>query len=221
MKKLSVMALLITAFISLFSSGYTVSHLCDSTSEYVVKAAFPVFEGEGSAKVNSDIKSVISEKFNAEVNEMKSMPKDDQLNLVPYSETTCSIFASNDYFVSVLFYNESFTGGAHPSHVYFSYNYDFNLDKAVKLQDAGWPASFLSKLSAYCIKDVKSQLAKKEINDTASLADAIKPEYSTFDVFNVTEEGMYITFNEYKVAPYYIGAVTVHIPNSEVEKMIK
>jgi len=221
MKRFAIMAFLIMTCITLFSAGYTVSQLCDSTSKYIVKASYPSFEGADFAKVNDDIKSVITTNFNTQVKEMKEMQKDEQLNVVPYSETTCSIFGYNDNFVSVLFYNETFTGGAHPGHTYFSYNYDFNIDGEVTLSDAGWPSSFLTKLADYCKKDITAQLVKKKVEDAESMVQEINPKYSSFNVFNVTTDGMYITFNEYVVAPYYIGALTVYVPDDEVEKMIK
>ncbi len=218
MKK--ALILFFAAFIAIasYSAEYSLKTMKKITDKYEIKADYPCFNDTIYRKVNKDIEANITKWFNDRTEESKNY--DYSFAQGKFYETlACSVFSFDDYAVSIRYYNEAFTGGVHPDHNYFSYNYDMKLKMEVTLADAPWGTKWLKKAAAYCKNDIIRQLKENDVEDAESLISDIPAELSSFAVFNADDSNIYFTFNEYQAAAYYLGAFTVKIPASDFIKM--
>ena len=122
--------------------------------------------------------------------------------------------------VSVLFESESnITGYAHPSHPLSSVTYDVVQNKVLTLGDVFKSGSdYLNVLSAYTRNELMSRKDAEQIKDF--ITDGTKPTAEHFKVWNLTDQGLLITFPEYAVAPYYYGKQQVLVPFSALKDIV-
>lgn len=138
---------------------------------------------------------------------------------------------ADEKILSYLREDYSFTGGAHPSTAYISYNYDPETGKALTLRDVvtdydGLYEKVLEALQkVYEDNDegalfsdyadtVKAMFYGTETDDAgASDTDAAEvPETAASLNWIMTEEGVDIIFNQYDIAPYAVGQLAAEIP---------
>lgn len=122
-----------------------------------------------------------------------------------------SVIQSNDAFISVIVREEGYTGGAHPFHTVLTFNYDVKNHKELSLTDF----ITLKEVSDISRKDLRDQFTKKGDAGTFEMfaidgTDPLRPE--NFQNFTVTPSAVVIYFNEYQVAPYVYGEMSVMIP---------
>lgn len=108
-------------------------------------------------------------------------------------------------------------GAVHPFRYSMTVNYD--LEKGIKLslgdlfaEDAG----YLKVISSYSI----AELSKRDIGFYGGFERGAEPTSENYRNWNITNEGLLITFDEYQVAPYAAGAQIVTIPYSELRPLI-
>jgi hypothetical protein len=107
-------------------------------------------------------------------------------------------------------------GAAHPYHYSITVNYDLEQGREIMLDEIFLPNSdYLQRISDYC----KAQLATRDIafDMFAQGADPLPENYQRW---NLSRDGLVITFDEYQVAPYAAGPQIVVIPFGELEVMI-
>ncbi len=107
-------------------------------------------------------------------------------------------------------------GAAHPYHYAQTLNWDLEKGVEIQLFQLFKPdASYLQVISDYC----KAELSKRDIAFDAfqTGADPTKENYRNW---NITPDGLVITFDEYQVAAYAAGAQTVVIPYSALSDIL-
>ena len=138
-----------------------------------------------------------------------------------YFETGDSVFYASNNLISILFYEGwYFSGAAHPNNSNFSLNYDLNNYKALDLNDllkTGWE----NRVSQICIKDLMKKLYPDNKETDEWVQSGAGPDAKNFKVFNVTKEGIVITFVTYQVAAYVYGPSEVFIPYAEIKDVMK
>lgn len=108
-------------------------------------------------------------------------------------------------------------GAAHPGLNSSTLNYDLAQGKELALSDLFLPNSdYLGVISQYCV----NELSKQPFFDSA-FADGAKPTLENYRNWNITPDGLMITFDEYQVAPYAAGPQTITIPYSELKSLIE
>jgi hypothetical protein len=128
-----------------------------------------------------------------------------------YFNVNTSVVQSDDTFISVLVREDGYTGGAHPFHSISTFNYDIKNHKELSITDF----MTLKELSDMSRKDLRDQFTKKGDAGTFEMfaidgTDPLRPE--NFQNFTVTPSAFVIYFNEYQVAPYVYGEMSVTIP---------
>jgi hypothetical protein len=128
---------------------------------------------------------------------------------------THTVTAAMDDLVSVLFYVDGYVmGAAHPFHYAQTLNYDLAEVRALSLADLFEPgAPYLEALSEYSLNDLRQQ-------GVLEWADGALPEAENYQRWNITPEGLLISFDEYSVAPYAAGPQAVLIPYPMLEESI-
>ena len=107
-------------------------------------------------------------------------------------------------------------GAAHPGHSSITLNYDLSNGSEIHLDQLFFPGSpYLQVISDNC----KTQLAARDIafDMFSSGADPLPENYQRW---NISNEGLIITFDEYQVAAYASGPQIVTIPFSELQGTI-
>jgi hypothetical protein len=117
--------------------------------------------------------------------------------------------------ISLQFVVDGYTAGAaHPFRVISSFTYDLDAGQEVQLEQLFTPgASYLQTISQYCVDELSSR-------DIGAWLDGAAPRPENYTVWNITADGLLITFNEYQVASYAAGAQTVVVPYTELQDIL-
>jgi hypothetical protein len=109
--------------------------------------------------------------------------------------------------ISVLFYVDGYVmGAAHPFHYSHSMNYDTAAVRMLELEDLFRPGTdYLGVLSQYSLDDLERQ-------GVLEWEEGALPQAENFQRWNITPQGLLISFDEYLVAPYAAGPQEVLIP---------
>jgi hypothetical protein len=103
---------------------------------------------------------------------------------------------------------------AHPYHYTITYTYDLAGNRPLALSDLFQPGSaYLERIATEAVE----QLTAREI---LLFPEGAIPTEENYRNWNITPEGLLITFDEYQVAPYAAGPQTVTIPYSELADLI-
>jgi hypothetical protein len=109
------------------------------------------------------------------------------------------------------------TGAAHPFHQSSTVNYDLEEGRDLALADLFRPgADFLEAIARYCI----GELQKRDIAFDPSDPGAA-PTAENYRNWNITGDGLMITFDEYQVAPYAAGPQLVVVPYADLGTLTK
>lgn len=128
---------------------------------------------------------------------------------------THTVTAATDDLISVLFYVDGYVmGAAHPFHYAHTLNYDLGEARALTLADLFEPgANYLEVLSQYSLDDLRRQ-------GVLEWEDGALPASENFQRWNLTPDGLLLSFDEYSVAPYAAGPQAVLIPYSVLEDLV-
>lgn len=118
-------------------------------------------------KVVADFKKLMIKATTAE--DLKHLPKD----VGYYLDLGYSVQYADDDVISLLFSEDTYSGGAHPNHNFFALDYDLKNGRELKLAELfKLGAKYLETLSAYSTKDLQSRKSP-ETGENAGLAQDI------------------------------------------------
>lgn len=104
-------------------------------------------------------------------------------------------------------------GAAHPGHYSRTLTYDLEGGLEVTLEHLFLPGvDYLTPISGYCI----AALRQRDFGLDDSWLGGASPIVENYRNWNVTGDGLLITFDEYQVAPYAAGPQEVVIPYTEI-----
>ena len=108
-------------------------------------------------------------------------------------------------------------GAAHPYHYSLTLNYDLEQGRKLSMSEL-FPkdSDYLGVISRYCI----AELSKRDIGFYGGFERGAEPEAKNYRNWNITANGLMITFDEYQVAPYAAGPQTVTIPYGALTTVI-
>ncbi len=109
-------------------------------------------------------------------------------------------------------------GAAHPNHYSVTLNYDLAQRRELTLDELFLHGvNHMQTIADYC----KAELSKRDIGYTDPIfqtgADPLAENYRNW---NISNEGLIITFDPYQVAPYAAGAQTIVIPFAELQQLM-
>jgi len=127
------------------------------------------------------------------------------------------IFQSNELWSLKFDFMGYADGAAHPYHYSMTFNYDLERGRKLSLDDLFHSDSnYLEAVSSHCI----FELSKRDIGFYGGFEHGAEPTPENYRNWNITSNGLIITFDEYQVAPYAAGAQTVIVPFMELQKFI-
>ncbi len=147
---------------------------------------------------------------------INSSPATPDPNFAPsFLQTEYSITHGNDGLLSVLFTVSYYVAGAaHPNQYALSLNLDIANARVLKLGDLFKSGvDYLQVLSDYCIQDLKH----RNVLEWNTGALPVEENYRTW---NITPEGLLISFDPYEVASYAMGPQTVTVPYTSLKDIL-
>jgi len=108
-------------------------------------------------------------------------------------------------------------GAAYPYHYSSALNYDLEQGRKLALSEL-FPkdSNYLDAISRYCI----AELSRRDIGFYGGFQQGAEPKPDNYRNWNITASGLLITFDEYQVAPFAVGAQSVTIPYRELNTLI-
>ncbi len=163
---------------------------------------------------NTEMQTIIQSEINDFKKAVSEMPHDPAF-AAPSLDGKYNLLFQGGVIVSIKFEIQGYTGGAHPYLNIKTANYDFSQNRQVTLSDLFLPNSnYLEVISKYCI----AELGKRFIDFASGMwATGAAPTPENYDNWNITPDGLLITFDAYQVGPGASGPQTVLIPYSELQ----
>jgi hypothetical protein len=149
---------------------------------------------------------------------MQTLPDERQENNLSIDYDIDVIHPNNHTTVMVRFNIEGMQAGrAHPYHTHRVLNYNLDTGKTLALSELFKPHSnYLKLIAQLSRKQLQGKLSDKWMIDEGTKADP-----KNYQNWNIQNDTLLITFDEYQVAPYVNGPQEVEIPYSELKKVLK
>jgi hypothetical protein len=107
-------------------------------------------------------------------------------------------------------------GAAHPGTYSITLNYDLAQGRELALGELFLPTSnYLEAIANYC----KAELSKQPFFESP-FAEGANPTPENYRNWNITSNGLMITFDEYQVAPYAAGPQVIQIPIDQLQQVV-
>lgn len=121
---------------------------------------------------------------------------------------------------------ESFTGYVNSDWFPVPLNYDLKAGRPLKhLADLFEPKSkFLESIAAYCVDELMRRglnCGSGGVGDEQWLRRGAEPKAENYSAWNLTRDGVQITFGEYQVGPGCLGLVDVVVPYDYLRGMLR
>lgn len=200
----------------------------NAEQSYTIDVTYPQIEGENLPANAKQFNKLISDMANHDVQQfkkyvaadqvhMKTLPPEIRKNSLHMDYDIDVVKPSGKTLISVRLTVEGMQAGrAHPYHNHQVLNYDFSTSKVLALSD-------LFKAKAKYLNLIATE-AKQRLNgkleDKWMIAEGTKPLAKNFKNWNLENDGIVFTFDEYQVAPYVNGAQEVEIPYTALKAII-
>lgn len=191
--------------------------------KFSIETSYPQLTGEDARaeKFNKVISSFVAKASNEFRNDSKSAAADLQANAdMPgyLLNISYEVIHADNQIISLLFKNYAFTGGAHGNTASKVFNYDLKNGQMLRLADLFQSDSnYLKVISDYCIAKIKA----RNISDDDWIRNGAGPKQENYGNWNITPQGLMITFDAYQVAAYAAGPQEVVIPYSALKQVIR
>jgi hypothetical protein len=189
------------------------------TPAYKITAQIPFLEGSTDPRVqafNVELKSIAQKEmdaFKSNLADLAATPSSTDSSL----DVRYELVSQKGNFWSLKYEIFGYTkGAAHPYHYTITVNHDLENGRDVTLDAVFLPDSnYLQIISDYC----KAELKTRDIS-FEGFEQGADPTPGNYHNWNLSEEGLVITFDEYQVAAYAAGAQAVVIPFGELGQLI-
>ena len=136
-------------------------------------------------------------------------------DMLEYDVNFGDIRTSGKYIGFMFNTSSYFKGDTHPTAQIYSFNYDMEEKREVKLNDIFSPLSkdYLKIFSEFCYKELTARVERGELASSDDfITEGTDIKEANFSCFNIKGSEVIIVFNQYQVAPYSSGISEVSIP---------
>ncbi len=227
-KHLSVLPLLLAGFIliscvstrndlSISLSDYQTITETEKAEHFTYKTEYPLFSE--NEVLNEAIKEQIvnpvkktsrdtKEDWKLEAEERKTAFGD--TSFPPYeSLTTLESVVESENFISIVFHDYTYTGGAHGYPCKKTLTYMKSEDRIVNIMKA--TGLSLDKISRLCYDELLTLMDKEQISDIQWIQEGTEPETENYRAFTFDGRTLTVFFNPYQVAPYASGIIKIEV----------
>jgi hypothetical protein len=184
---------------------------------YQINAQIPQLTGSGDPRVTA---------FNQELKDLVTTEVDtwrenfQQVTVITngssLDETYTLISQPGDLWSLKFDFNFYSDGAAHPGLYSITLNYDLGQGRELALGDLFLPNSgYLEAIANYCATELSKQPGFE-----GPFTDGAKPTPKNYRNWNITPDGLLITFDMYQVAPGASGPIQVLVPYGQLQAMI-
>jgi hypothetical protein len=188
-----------------------------------VYVSIPVMTGADSAVAdpfNQAVADIVAENVTAFKDgliqsEATATPIPEIAEFPSFIQLTYEVFIADNDLISIRFHVTFYgAGAAHPGSYSVPLNYDLGTARVLELADLFQPDSpYLEVLSVYAF-DTLTQA------DMLFFPEGVEPRPENYRSWNITQDGLLLTFDEYQVAPYAAGPQQVVVPYSALTRII-
>lgn len=148
-----------------------------------------------------------------QIDDFKNQYQDvEKINAQPYSMwIDYQIFSANRNFFSVLFMNSYETGGAHPNHLVFTYNFDIKNERRLSLAD------IFPEHQSDILNYVKNELKQNPDYFSENIDELTGQDIQKF---TLTDRSIIFHFSPYEVAAYAFGPIEVSVEYEKITHWI-
>jgi peptidoglycan-N-acetylglucosamine deacetylase len=173
----------------------------EEKENYLINVIYPKTNNEYIA---NEIKTLIDakiEKFKQDA--IEPSPNSQKMTLY----ISYATILNQDEILSLKFSEETYTGGAHPSHLVFTKNYKLSENIEIKYGDIILDETILKDLSDFALEYFKKQKFEFDL-----FLEGLDPKEENYSTFALTSDSLIFYFNEYQIAPYYAGSFELKVP---------
>lgn len=188
---------------------------------YEIKAEVPTFQGDMDPRVVA-FNTTMMNLVNAEIDTFKKNiselpPAAEDVSPGSFFEVTYALILQSSNLWSFKFdFSGYVAGAAHPYLYSLTVNYDLGQGRQLTLSDLFLPNSnYLEVISKYSITELGKRNLGFEI-----FSEGAAPTLENYRNWNITNEGLMITFDTYQVGPGAAGPQLVIVPYSELQAVI-
>ncbi len=136
-----------------------------------------------------------------------------------FFDVTFRQFTSPGDIISIRFSAEGYhAGAAHPYHITRTLNFSLKTGQELDLGMLFRPETdYLEIIADYCT----TELSTRDIGFAIGFTGGADPRPENYRSWNLAEDGLLITFDEYQVAPYAAGSQEVLVPFSVLRESLK
>ena len=186
---------------------------------YEIKAQVPTLGGSAEARV-VNFNTAMMNLVNTEINAFKKNVSELTINPVSPNSSLDVTYAltlqRGDLWSFKFDFSGYSAGAAHPYLYSLTVNYNLAQGRQLILSDLFLPNSnYLEVISNYCIAELSKQPGFE-----GPFREGAAPTPENYRNWNITTDGLMITFDTYQVAPGASGPQTVTVPYSELQVVI-
>lgn len=227
---LTTMSCAETQALAKFSYAAKQYHDVSKAKHYTINIKYPFFnniptEDTLNALIKRNVDQTIAD-FKSDMEMSAAEPildlpiKEDSNTL----DTNFKIYNQTKNIISIRFDNyKYYYGAAHPNTDFKVLNYDLKQNKLLTLNNLFKAnTNYLQVLAEFSRKSLTDKFAKLDANNPVELQEAgLAPEFENYQVWNITPEGLLITFPAYQVAAYVFGPQEVLIPYESLNNILR
>lgn len=206
----------------------TTKHEENQQAAYTIDINYPQINGEHLTDAAKEFNRLVTALVDSSVQQFKNHVKADAAHMQTLPEELRHNSLNLNYDVDIikpahqtllavrLSIEGMQAGHPHPYHAYQVLNFDLNKGKKLALKDLFKPnANYLKAFAAYANKKLNSKLQDKWM-----IKEGTAPLAKNYQLWNLEDDGILITFPENQVAPYVFGAQEVEIPYYTLKNLI-
>ena len=187
---------------------------------YTITAQIPSLQGSSDSRVttlNARLNQIAQDEINRFKNDVLSFASNPPISAGSSFDLQYSVIGQRADIWSIKFDISLYSdGAAHPAHYSATLNYDLANGREITLDELFLSSSnYLQVISEFC----KTQLSTRDIGFD-SFSQGADPLPENYLRWNISNEGLVITFDEYQVAPYAAGPQVVIIPFPALQSII-
>ena len=202
--------------VTLVSTPYTES---GTGPNYTITAQIPSLQGSEDARVvrfNQEMAALVQAEITAFKQSLTDLPVVPIAMGSSFDLTFALLSPPGDLFSLKFDISEYIDGAAHPFGYSRTLTYSLASGADIQLAQLFIPGTdYLGEISNYC----KADLATRDIAFDASVTGA-DPTLDNYRNWNITPQGLLITFDPYQVAAYAAGPQLVTIPYLQLQPII-
>ena len=188
--------------------------------KYTVTTETPTLEGVDDGRV-VEFNVVMQMTVNEMVKGFKTSMKEQPVTPITAGssfDVKYELLSPPGYVYSIKFNVMGYTdGAAHPYHFSKTVNFNLETGKEITLDELFLSGSNYLKI----FSDIsKADLSARDIGFDATFFTGAEPTPENYKSWNITADGLLITFDEYQVAAYAAGPQTVIVPYSALKDVI-